>query len=131
MNPTTHKENDLQHVFMRRGPFLKDWTEEKTVVFLFRVPIAAKIKLPALKEIRLLGIPVLQKQVDEFTITLRVLGVCVKRRANTLEMAKRINARIEETKQRLQPDEIPDSEAVMQRQLDMLDRLKAMRRDRS
>ena len=131
MNPTTHKENDLQHVFTRRGPFLKDWTEEKTVVFLFRVPIAAKIKLPSVTEIRLLGIPVLQKQVDEFTITLRVLGVRVKRRANLPAMTKRIHARIEETKQRLQPDEIPDSEAVMQRQLDMLDRLKAMRRDRS
>ena len=131
MNPGSNKENDLQHVFTRRGPFLKDWTEEKTVVFLFGVPIAAKIKLPDLTEIRLLGIPVLQKQVDEFTITLRVLGIRVKRRANLPAMTKRIHARIEETKQRLQPDEIPDSEAVMQRQLDMLDRLKAMRRDRS
>lgn len=131
MNPGSNKENDLQQVFTRRGPFLKDWTEEKTVVFLFGVPIAAKIKLPDLTEIRLLGIPVLQKQVDEFTITLRVLGIRVKRRANLPAMTKRIHARIEETKQRLQPDEIPDSEAVMQRQLDMLDRLKAMRRDRS
>ena len=131
MNPVPNRENHLQHVLTRRGPFLKDWTEEKTVVFLLGVPIAAKIKLPALKEIRLLGIPVLQKQVDEFTITLRVLGVRVKRRANLPVMTKRIHARIEETKQRLQPDEIPDSEAVMQRQLDMLDRLKGMRRNRS
>jgi len=131
MNPGSNKENDLQHVFTRRGPFLKDWTEEKTVVFLFRVPIAAKIKLPSVTEIRVLGIPVLQKQVDEFTITLRVLGVQVQKRANLPAMTKRIHARIEETKQRLCPEEVPASEAVMQRQLDMLDRLKAMRRDRS
>ena len=131
MNPGPNRENRLQHVFTRRGPFLKDWSEEKTVVFLLGVPFAAKIKLPDLTEIRLLGIPVLQKQVDEFAITLRVLGVQVQKRANTLAMTKRINARIEETRKRLCPEEVPASEAVMQRQLDMLDRLKAMRRDRS
>jgi len=124
-------EAHLQHVFTRRGPFLKDWTEEKTVIFLFGVPLAAKIKLASLKAIRVLGIPVLQKRVDEFAITLRVLGVRVKKRANTLAMTKRINTHIEETRKRLCPEEVPSSEVVFQRQLDILDRLKTMRRDRS
>jgi len=131
MNTLPTKEKHLEHILTRRGPFLKDWTEEKTVIFLLGVPVMAKIKQPSLQEFRVFGIPVLQKKQDEHTITQRVLGVCVKKRANTAAMASRINAHIDETQKRLYPDEVPVSELEMQRQLDMLEQLQDKRRNRA
>jgi 2-methylcitrate dehydratase PrpD len=84
-----------------------------------------------LQEFRVLGIPVLQRKQDEHVITQRVLGVCVKKRANTAAMARRINAHIDETQKRLYPDEVPVSELEMQRQLDVLEQLQAKRRNRA
>jgi len=78
-----------QQISVRYGPIVKEWTGTKTVVMLFQIPIATKTKLPALHEIRILGIPLIRKEYNSELVTTRVLGVPIRKQANHESNANR------------------------------------------
>lgn len=129
------KGTHLQHIISKRGPLVKDWTEENTTYSLFGIPLATKIKQPFLREIRLFGVPVLKKQLDDSYITLRILGIRVQKRDNIAAMSKRLSARISETERHLNPqaNQRAEAEAVdhAKRQFAVLALLAEKRRNRA
>lgn len=128
------KEFNLEHIRSRRGPLIKDWTAEKTSVYLLGIPLAEKIKQPALRELRLCGIPVFRKRLDASNITVYLLGVRVQKRENVFALAERLTAAFDETERRLNPQANPDmAEPLLRgakRELAVLDQLAAKRRSR-
>lgn len=128
------KEFNLEHIRSRRGPLIKDWTAEKTTVYLLGIPLAEKIKQPALRELRLCGIPVYRKRLDASTITTYLFGVRVQKRENIFALAERLTAAFDETERRLNPQAYPDmAEPLLrgaQSELAVLDQLAAKRRNR-
>jgi len=121
----------LQHIFTRRGPFLKDWTTDQTTYLLFGIPLATKIKQPDLQQIRLLGVPLRSIRRDDAWITVCILGIRVQKRENLEAMEQRLSSRISEVARKITPLEHRQAEdeatrSLMQ-QLDVLDQLIAMR----
>ena len=130
----THKEAYLQHVFTRKGPFIKDWTEQKTTFLLFDQPFAIKIKRPDLHEIRLLGIPLRSKKLNEESIDTYVLGIRVQKRDNLEALEKRLSQRVDNVAHALtgQTQDVVDEETLRlaTRELRVLDQLNAKRSGR-
>ena len=125
------KETYLQHVYTRTGPFLKDWTEQKTTFLLFNHPLAIKIKRPDLYEIRLLGIPLRSKKLNEESIITYVLGIRVQKRDNLEALEKRLSQRVDNVSRALtgQTQDVVDEETLRTatRELRVLDQLNAKR----
>ena len=125
----------MQHIFTRRGPFLKDWTTDQTTYLLFGIPLATKIKLPDLQQIRLLGVPLRSIRCDDAWITVSILGIRVQKRENLEAMTQRLSSRISEVARKIAPYEQTQAEKeatrFLMQQLSVLDQLISMRGERA
>ncbi len=119
------------HIVRRLGFITKDWSPEETIFTAFGRLFANKVKKPALREVRLLGVPIYRERIDNQYITASILGIRCKKRENLEAIANKVDERIHEMiRERTvvypwATDDIPTYFAF--RQLDVLDQLKARR----
>ena len=119
------------HIVRRLGFITKDWSPEETIFTAFGRLFANKVKKPALREVRLLGVPIYRERIDNQYITASILGIRCKKRENLEAIANKVDERIHEMiRERAvvypwATDDMPTYFAF--RQLDVLDQLKARR----
>lgn len=77
-NPQITQPAQRKHIITRKGPFVKDWTEENTVLKLWRIPLVEKIKEGWRTRFKLFGIPVIKREWAQFEERTYIFGMCVR-----------------------------------------------------
>lgn len=71
-------EKNTIHIINRKGPFIKDWTEQYTVLRFFRIPLVEKIKEGDRTRFKVVRIPVIKREWKYFEEKTYLFGICVK-----------------------------------------------------